>query len=251
LAKKQNKTYPLNPNFLVDQKNIPTAVDLDKYTEADYELPEDLSISKQEVKELLNKEEYDLYKVWKKYNFDNQKLAKKLNVSNKHASDCIYRMKRNLRAAKFLQKNYIASKKIVNYNMNKKIIYFIKKFTEKVITNDLGSLHKYLEHYHKPIPKLDILKTLDYEIRKLDEHKFRLCVPYIDNLQRVNVFTIWFNVDNRNNIKVCDFEDPSNKIIKLNISKQEALKKLKPPKKGSLQESLEEVKKIFKNIFVT
>ena len=251
LAKKQNKTYSLNTDFLVDQKNIPTAVDLDKYTDPDYDPPEDFTNTTIDAKELLNKEEYKIYKCYLNCKTDINKFAKKMNLSYRVAISRMYQIKRNLRAAKYQKEGYCGSKKIVNYNLNKKIVHFIKTFTEKMKNNDLKSLHKYLEHYHKPIPKLDIYKVFDYEIFKLTEDKFRLGIPFINSSRKPGIFIVYFDINKKNNIKIYDFIDKSDKMIKLNITKEEALKKLKPLKKGILQESKEEIEEILKNDFIS
>ena len=251
LAKKQNKTYSLNTDFLVDQKNIPTAVDLDKYTDPDYDPPEDFTNTTIDAKELLNKEEYKIYKCYLNCKTDIKRFAKKMNLSYRVAISRMYQIKRNLRAAKYQKEGYCGSKKIVNYNLNKKIVHFIKTFTEKMKNNDLKSLHKYLEHYHKPIPKLDIYKVFDYEIFKLTEDKFRLGIPFINSSRKPGIFIVYFDINKKNNIKIYDFIDKSDKMIKLNITKEEALKKLKPLKKGILQESKEEIEEILKNDFIS
>ena len=251
LAKKQNKTYSLNTDFLVVPKNIPTAVDLDKYTDPDYDPPEDFTNTTIDAKELLNKEEYKIYKCYLNCKTDIKRFAKKMNLSYRVAISRMYQIKRNLRAAKYQKEGYCGSKKIVNYNLNKKIVHFIKTFTEKMKNNDLKSLHKYLEHYHKPIPKLDIYKVLDYEIFKLTEDKFRLGIPFINSSRKPGIFIVYFDINKKNNIKIYDFIDKSDKMIKLNITKEEALKKLKPLKKGILQESKEEIEEILKNDFIS
>jgi len=251
LAKKQNKTYSLNTDFLVDPKNIPTAVDLDKYTDPDYDPPEDFTNTTIDAKELLNKEEYKIYKCYLNCKTDIKRFAKKMNLSYRVAISRMYQIKRNLRAAKYQKEGYCGSKKIVNYNLNKKIVHFIKTFTEKMKNNDLKSLHKYLEHYHKPIPKLDIYKVFDYEIFKLTEDKFRLGIPFINSSRKPGIFIVYFDINKKNNIKIYDFIDKSDKMIKLNITKEEALKKLKPLKKGILQESKEEIEEILKNDFIS
>jgi len=251
LAKKQNKTYSLNTDFLVDQKNIPTAVDLDKYTDPDYDPPEDFTNTTIDAKELLNKEEYKIYKCYLNCKNNIKRFAKKMNITYQAANTKMYQIKRNLRAAKYQKEGYCGSKKIVNYNLNKKIVHFIKTFTEKMKNNDLKSLHKYLEHYHKPIPKLDIYKVFDYEIFKLTEDKFRLGIPFINSSRKPGIFIVYFDINKKNNIKIYDFIDKSDKMIKLNITKEEALKKLKPLKKGILQESKEEIEEILKNDFIS
>ena len=70
-------------------------------------------------------------------------------------------MKRNLRAQKLLKEGYTTSKDIIDYNTNKNIVKFIKIFVDKIKSNDLKSLHSYLEHIPKEeIKCLDIAKVV-------------------------------------------------------------------------------------------
>lgn len=205
----------------------------------------------EEAKTLLNKQDFRIFKLILKYGKDNSKIAKSLNVKKTQVGDIIYRVKRNLKAKKLLKEGFVASKNIIDYDTNKKIIYFIKKFVEKIKNDDLASLHKYFEFCDKQIPKIDVVKTLDFNVRLIEKDKYKLFVSYLDSSEKINVFYLTFYIDKKNYIKILSFTKSPKLIKKINLTETELLKKLKPLHKGSLQESKKEIKDILKNYFIT
>ena len=243
IKKKEEKSKILqlkNKEIIADKLAIKEP-NLDDYIDANNETVENLNVSDQEAKKLLSVEDYKIFRLWEKFNFDIKKIAKIKKISNKQATEIVYRMKRNLRAAKLQKEGYIGTKKIIDYNLNKKIIYFIKKFTEKMKANKINALHSYLELYNDPIPKLDIYKYYDYQIRKIDTNIFSLSVPYKTSENKIRVFTVNFLLNKKNAIKIIKFYSPSRTGYKVKLSKEEFLKRLKPLKKGVHQESYEEI----------
>ncbi|MBT3169640.1 MAG: sigma-70 family RNA polymerase sigma factor [Candidatus Cloacimonetes bacterium] len=246
LAKKQNKTYSLDTDLLVDQKNIPTAVDLDKYTETDYEPPEDLTVSKQEAKKLLSKEEYKIYKCYLNCKTDINKFAQKMNLSYHAASTKIYQIKRNLRATKYQKEGYIGTKKIVGYNLNRKIVTFIKTLVKKLNENDIKSLRKYFKLCETDNDcQIKIKKILDYEISKESEQAYHLFIPYITDNNQPQCIQIHFNVDNKSHIRISKYTFKTNQIYKVKMSKKEFLSQLPAAKKGVIPINLKETKQKF------
>ena len=205
----------------------------------------------EEAKTLLNKQDFRIFKLILKYGKDNSKIAKSLNVKKTQVGDIIYRVKRNFKAKKLLKEGFVASKNIIDYDTNKKIIYFIKKFVEKIKNDDLASLHKYFEFCDKQIPKIDVVKTLDFNVRLIEKDKYKLFVSYLDSSEKINVFYLTFYIDKKNYIKILSFTKSPKLIKKINLTETELLKKLKPLHKGSLQESKKEIKDILKNYFIT
>lgn len=126
----------------------------------------DKLISLEEAKQLLSYEDYKIFRLWEKSNFNVSKVSKLLKLSYHSAHTRVYKMKRNLRALKLKKEGYTTSKDIIDYNTNKKIVKFIKMFVDKMNTNDLKSLHSYLEHIQiEKIECLDITRVLDYDVK--------------------------------------------------------------------------------------
>ena len=239
LAKKQNKTYSLNTDFLVDQKNIPTAVDLDKYTDPDYDPPEDFTNTTIDAKELLNKEEYKIYKCYLNCKTDINKFAKKMNLSYRVAISRMYQIKRNLRAAKYQKDDYIGTKKIIGYKINRSIVRFIKTLVKKLNENDLKSLYKYFAVCEdtnilqtKSVDK--VVKILDYNIEKRKHNLFYIVIPYILETKNMEFMQILFKINKFNHIKILKFSFKTKIIAKLDISQKQLFDTVPRLKKGSI-----------------
>ena len=123
MVKNANKSISLKDENLADNKiETATLTILNFWDKDDDELSEDLTITIDKVKELLSKNDYKLFNRWKRSDFDSVKMAHRNNLSNKQANNAIYKIKRNLRAAMLLNADYRATKIIVNYQLNKRII---------------------------------------------------------------------------------------------------------------------------------
>ncbi len=158
-------------------------------------IPEFEIISLKEAKELLSKSDYRFYKLMIKHNNSVEKMMKSMGKSRSYIYAGSYRVKTNLRAFKLLKEGYIASRDIVDYSLNKKNIYFINILNKKLKEQDVSSLHKYFKFYNKPIPKMDIVRTFEYEVRLYEVRKYKLCVPYKESNDKVSAYTVFFLLD--------------------------------------------------------
>ncbi len=211
-------------------------------------IPEFETIISKEAKSLLSKEEYKFYNLMLKYEQDSKKIAKHLKRSISYVYGFSYRVKRNLVSAKLLKEGYRGTKEIIDYNTNKKIIFFIKTLIDKMQKNDLKSLKRYFQNCESEIPLINITQHFDYEVYLIAPDIFHLSVPYQNEKNKLDIFTVIFALDKKRNIKIQKFIPQANRIYRINMPSEEADKMLLPLKKGVPQESLEELKEKFKNI---
>ena len=252
VAKREAIKKAQNNNMLnLDTENLPdlTTMDsipnLDKYTDEDYTEPKNLDVTPQEAKELLNKDDYIIYKLLLKYGRNINERATKLKISYNAASSRIYKAKRNLKAAKLLKIGYISTKGIVNYQLNKNIIKFLKILKEKMNSNDLKSLKKYFYNYDtEKIEKISIEKSFDYEIIKINDYAFGLCVPYINFEKDIQFLQVYLEIDNFNHIRIDKLYSFSSEIIKIKDKKENIIIKLPKSKKGVIPNKFSDVQKI-------
>ncbi|MCK5051574.1 MAG: sigma-70 family RNA polymerase sigma factor [Candidatus Cloacimonetes bacterium] len=208
----------------------------------------DKLISSEEAKQLLSADDYKIFRLWVKSGFTITKVAKLLNLSYHSAHTRVYKMKRNLKAKKLLKEGYTTSKDIIDYNTNKKIVKFIKTFVEKMKSNDLKSLHSYLEHIPaEQIQPLDIAKVLDYKISLKDKMIHEILLPYFDSLNQVQFCGFRFKLDKRKRIKVTEFISKPKSVLVIKKPMKQILKKLPKKIKGKIPLTFEETKKILKD----
>jgi len=207
----------------------------------------DKRISIEEAKELLSRDDFRVFRLWGKSNFKVSKVAKLLKLSYHSSHTRVYKMKRNLRAQKLKKEGYTSSKDIIDYNTNKKIVKFIKMFVDKMKSNDLKSLHSYLEHIQKDeIECLDIAKTLDYDIKLKDNMIHELFLPYFDSNDQVQFCFVRFRIDKHKRIKVTEFLSKPQSVLIIPKPKKQVLEKLPKIVKGKIKNNFEDVKTMFK-----
>ena len=198
------------------------------------------------AKRFLSEKDHLLYLSYVRNKTNIRKFAAENNLSYYSATTKIYRMKRNLKSAYLLSQGYRASPEIIDYNTNKNIIKFIRTFAKKMQENDLESLHKYFENFDvKSIPKLDIEKTFNYEIRITGDRGFKCMIPYKNRKNEVNFSTFYFYLNKRHQIKITKFIAQPIKVTKFKMTMKEALKKLPDAEKGIIPLTYDEtVKKL-------
>jgi DNA-directed RNA polymerase specialized sigma24 family protein len=207
----------------------------------------DKLISSKEAKQLLSADDYRIFNLWLKSNFNVTKIAKILNLSYYSAHTRVYKMKRNLRSQKLIKEGYTTSKEIIDYNTNKNIVKFIKMFVNKMKSNDLESLHSYLEHIPKEkIQPLDIATTLDYDVKLKENMIHEILLPYIDSQAQVQFCGVRLKIDKRNRIKVTEFISKPRNVLAINKSTEQVLKKLPKIEKGIIQIDFDNAEEILK-----
>ncbi|RLC51140.1 MAG: hypothetical protein DRI23_05650 [Candidatus Cloacimonadota bacterium] len=205
----------------------------------------DKVMSEIEIKELLSRDDFRIYKHLKSCDFVVNKMAKKLKLTYYSAHTRAYKMKRNLKAKKLLNEGYTTSRDIIGYSMNKNIVKFIKLFVQKMKENDLASLHSYLENIDKAeIECLDIAEVLDYEIRIKDDMIHEIVIPHKNSNKQVNFCCVRFKIDKQKKIKVFEFVSKPKTTIPIKISKNQIYKILPKIEKGQITASFEKIKKI-------
>ena len=207
----------------------------------------DKLISLDEAKQLLSREDYMVFRLWEKSNFNVSKVSKLMKSSYHSSHTRVYKMKRNLRAKKLIQEGYTTSKDIIDYNTNKKIVKFIKMFVDKMNTNDLKSLHSYLEHIHKEeIECLDIARVLDYDIKLKDNMIHEILLPYFDSNHQVQFCFVRFIIDKHKRIKVTEFQSKPQSVIVVPQPHEQFIDKLPKMEKGKYPIDFVDVEKILK-----
>ena len=239
------KFISLDTHRLPDLSNDLPQQCLDKYLDDDFEEPENLDVIPEEAKELLNMDDLKVYKLILKYGKDINQIAGKLKLSYNSTASRVYRAKRNLKAAKLLKEGYVGTKNIINYQLNKNIIKFINILKKKLNNNDLTSLSKYFADYNSEmIEKVLIKKTYDYEIIKVDCHKYSLCIPYKDFLDKMQFIQVYIAIDKFNHIRITKFYTVSSTVFKIQDDKDKIINKLPKSKKGIIPNKYEETVKI-------
>ena len=197
-----NNLLNLEMGTLVDPSTEYASSNLDKYTDADYEEPENLDLQPEEAKELLNKDDFIIYKLISKHGSDINKIANKLKISYQATNNRIYKAKRNLKTAKLLKEGYRGTKNIVNYQFNKNIIKFLNILKKKMNENDLKSLKKYFCNYDtEQIVMISIIKNFEYEIKKINVNRFEIYIPYMSTTKKIQMIQMLIIIDKFNHIK--------------------------------------------------
>ena len=205
----------------------------------------DKLVSLEEAKQLLSRDDYKIFRLWEKSKFNVSKVSKLLGLSYHSAHTRVYKMKRNLRAKKLMQEGYTTSKDIIDYNTNKKIVKFIKMFVDKMNSNDLKSLHSYLEHIPKDeIQCLDIAKVLDYDIKLKDNMIHEILIPYFDSNNQVQFCGVRFKINKHKRIKVTEFISKPRAVITVKESDEKILERLPKKEKGNIPIDFVDVKKM-------
>jgi len=205
----------------------------------------DKLIGLEEAKQLLSRDDYKIFRLWEKSNFNVSKVSKLLDLSYYSAHTRIYKMKRNLRSHKLISEGYSTSKDIIDYNTNKKIVKFINLFVDKMNSNDLKSLHSYLEHISKEeIECLDIANVLDYDIKLKDNMIHEILLPYFDSDNQVQFCFVRFRIDKHKRIKVTEFQSKPQSVLVVPQPHKQFLDKLPKKEKGIIQNTFEDVKEI-------
>lgn len=207
----------------------------------------DKLVSLEEAKQLLSREDYKIFILWERSNFNVSKVSKLMKLSYHSSHTRVYKMKRNLRALKLNKEGYTTSKDIIDYNTNKKIVKFIKMFVDKMNTNDLKSLHSYLEHIPiEEIERLDIAKVLDYDIKLKDNMIHEVLLPYFDSENQVQFCFVRFRIDKHKRIKVTEFQTKPQSVLIVPQPHEELLDKLPKMEKGKYPIDYKDVKEILK-----
>lgn len=205
----------------------------------------DKHIGLEEAKQLLSREDYKIFRLWEKSKFKVPKVSKLLGLSYHSSHARVYKMKRNLRAQKLLKEGYTTSKDITDYNTNKNIVKFIKMFVKKMKSNDLKSLHSYLEHLQiEEIKCLDIARVLDYDIKLKDNMIHEILLPYFDSDNQVQFCGVRFKIDKHKRIKVTEFISKPNAVLTIHKPIEQILEKLPKKVKGIIQNNFEDVKRM-------
>jgi len=151
----------------------------------------------------------------------------------------MYQIKRNLRAAKYQKDDYIGTKKIIGYKINRSIVRFIKTLVKKLNENDLKSLYKYFAVCEdtnilqtKSVDK--VVKILDYNIEKRKHNLFYIVIPYILETKNMEFMQILFKINKFNHIKILKFSFKTKIIAKLDISQKQLFDTVPRLKKGSI-----------------
>lgn len=211
--------------------------------------PEFDTITKIEAKELLSKEDYKHYRLMIKYEQNVTKIAQHLRRTKSYVYGLNYRVKRNLVSAKLLKEGYRGTKAIVGYKLHQNILNFIKTLQKKMKENDLQSMHNYFKGIDvSKIPQLDIAKMIDYHIFIKEKGIYRLTLPYFDSNNNVKFCMAYFMLEQNSNIKITKFNSKMKSITKVNCTREELERELKPMKKGMRQESMKELHKIAEKI---
>jgi len=205
----------------------------------------DKVMSEIEIKELLSRDDFRIYKHLKSCDFVVNKMAKKLKLTYYSAHTRAYKMKRNLKAKKLLNEGYTTSRDIIGYSMNKNIVKFIKLFVQKMKENDLASLHSYLENIDKAeIECLDIAEVLGYDVKLKENFVHEILVPYKDSKKNVNFCFVRFTINIKKQMKVVEFQSNPAVAVNLNMTEKQAISKLPKIEKGVIQTTVEKAKSI-------
>jgi RNA polymerase sigma factor (sigma-70 family) len=213
---------------------------------------------KQEVKSLddilkdyskiISQPERQLLERYIKSGFKIKKLAYRRRTSFAAIKKRIYRLKADIRAEYNKQQGIIASRLIVGAKLHENLQNFLKKFKNALETNSLEKMKLYFrecEISHK-IPDIKIKEILDYDIKLLDNKKYKLFVNYL-NLEGIfSSFITIFEIYNENSIKIVEFPKPPQKIIKVNLDKTIIETIMQTQKDGTLKMKREEIMEFLK-----
>jgi RNA polymerase sigma factor (sigma-70 family) len=213
---------------------------------------------KQEVKSLddilkdyskiISQPERQLLERYIKSGFKIKKVAYRRRTSFAAIKKKIYRLKKDIRAEYNKQQGMIASRMIVGAKLHENLQNFIKKFKKALETNSLEKMKLYFRDCELPpkIPNIKINRILDYEIKLLENKKYKLFVPYRNHNDKMSGFTTIFEIYNENSIKIIEFPKPPQKILKFKVANDIGKLIMQTQKDGTLKMKIDDIVKLVK-----
>jgi len=167
----------------------------------------------------------------------------------------ISRIKRKLQAETYKRLGFIGSKKIVTPQLNDTLIKFLKSFKENLEADTIEKMYYYfskvdLSNYKKDI---QIKEILEYEI-ELDNSQYKAWILYTDLSDSIQSFTLEFEVDSKNQLKILSPPLPSPKLMVLETDSNQGkllldlMNKYPPDKSGQPSIPPEELDKLMKQL---
>jgi DNA-directed RNA polymerase specialized sigma24 family protein len=139
-----------------------------------------------------------------------------LNSSMKKSSvrQKLYRLRKELRTQYYKRAGVTASKQIVNFNLNQNILRFLKKYKQCLEARSFESMSRYLQKTGIPseVPRINIKRIVDYDIRLVNSEEYEIFVFYIDNRKVMNAFTMAFWLDDKGNMVLKDIPNSKNLV---------------------------------------
>lgn len=218
----------------------------EKIAEAEEINPEFETISREEAKELLSKDDYSFYKLLIKYQQDVNKIMKATKRSKSYVYGASYRVKRNLKAAKLLKEGYRGTRDIVSYNLHQNILNFIKALKRNMQNNSLSKMHNYFREIDiSKVPNFDITIVFDYQLHLLKDRSYDLLIPYKNSNNEVKFCILLFKINKLNEIIITKIYHKPSKVLA--VKGTEIMDEFKEMKKGLYVKTKKEAKDIFIN----
>jgi len=187
----------------------------------------------------------------KKYITEERKIrqvAIKKGISYSTLRKRIYRLKKEIQAEYNKQHGMIASHAIVGAKLHENILNFIKKLKQALENNSLEKMKLYFRDCEIPpkIPNIKINKIYDYDIKLLENKKYKLFVPYRNHNDKMSGFTTIFEIYNENSIKIIEFPKPPKKILKFKVANDIGKLIMQTQKDGTLKMKIDDIVKLVK-----
>ena len=182
-------------------------------------------LSESEIKELLNEDDFKVYKTYIENDLDKNKMAQTTGKSFNTVDKIVSRMRRNLRANLLLSNRWKWGKDILTYQQFENIKNLLKVIKKRVETKDLRYGKNYFKKCKDEFPKLDLKSSLDFDIakRKKGLPGYRLTVLSKDLNDNPFIWGMMMNFE-KNNIFVNKIFIATQMVKSSKIKKQDLCK---------------------------
>lgn len=161
-------------------------------------------LSIQKIRQILSKEDFEIFKKLKANDFSSKKCADKENIPHETIRTYKKKIRRNILAYHLYEEGWRRDTKILDYNKYLRISRFISKTIESVKKHKLADLRNYMQKIENSfIQELfkDVDTCVEWNVAYLDDaYKVILvCAPF-NPMPKVIEFTIKLNKNNFVNV---------------------------------------------------
>jgi len=227
---------------LIDQKIIEPSVQSISFEDDSDDI---LKLSIQKIRQILSKDDFEMFKKLKAYKFSSKKCADEEKIPHETVRTYKKKIKRNILAHHLYDEGWRRDVKILDYNKYLRISRFISKTIESVKKQKLSDLRNYMQKIDNSVIQdifKDVESCIEWNIAYLDDaYKVVLVCTPLNPIPKVIEFTIKLN--NINFVNVIDVVEKKPILVVQN--KADELIKYK--EKGKISLNQEQIVSILNN----
>lgn len=150
-----------------------------------------------------------------KYFFEGKKLSELIskyrkNINKKSLYQKVYRLRRDARAEYARSRCMKSSKDIINFNLNQRIIRFIRKYKECMDNRSFEPIKNYFRADALPaaLPKFCIEEIIDYDVVLIGRNKYKIFTSFVTKRGAIDIFSAVISTD-KNSVFIENIPDNS------------------------------------------